>query len=212
MPHHCRHRDARRAARCGVLNAHTLLSDCRMLGSSRRLRRLRTDKKGADRSPDGTPDDHANGKDLAVRAEPDRGPSSKPQAAAESDISTAVTPERRPAIRLVPALAVIVGLWGGQVVLIPNTATAFIRPARFMSHGVRTFPSIAAIVSDRPPAAPAMESEPNCTKPETAAPMVTTAGPTYGTAKSTAATTPRCPLPEVPASESASRRRCRRSR
>jgi predicted PurR-regulated permease PerM len=30
-----------------------------------------------------------------------------------------VTPERRPAIRLVPALAVIVGLWWGQVVLIP---------------------------------------------------------------------------------------------
>jgi predicted PurR-regulated permease PerM len=37
----------------------------------------------------------------------------------DPDPSTAVTPERRPAIRLVPALAVIVGLWGGQVVLIP---------------------------------------------------------------------------------------------
>ena len=61
-----------------------------------------------------------------MKAEPDRGPSSKPQAAAESDISTAVTPERRPAIRLVPALAVIVGLWGGQVVLIPLVLSVLI--------------------------------------------------------------------------------------
>ena len=44
---------------------------------------------------------------------------SEPVAAEASDSSTPVTPERRPAIRLVPALAVIVGLWWGQVVLMP---------------------------------------------------------------------------------------------
>jgi predicted PurR-regulated permease PerM len=43
-----------------------------------------------------------------------------------SDASTAVTPERRPAIRLVPALAVIVGLWWGQVVLIPRVLSVLV--------------------------------------------------------------------------------------
>ena len=38
---------------------------------------------------------------------------------ADGSEASPVTPERRPAIRLVPALAVIVGLWWGQVVLIP---------------------------------------------------------------------------------------------
>jgi predicted PurR-regulated permease PerM len=40
-------------------------------------------------------------------------------AGATADPGTAVTPERRPALRLVPALAVIAALWWGQVVLIP---------------------------------------------------------------------------------------------
>jgi predicted PurR-regulated permease PerM len=43
----------------------------------------------------------------------------EPATGAASDSSTPVTPERRPSIRLVPALAVIVGLWWAQVVLIP---------------------------------------------------------------------------------------------
>lgn len=38
---------------------------------------------------------------------------------AAPDILPSVTPERRPAVRLVPALAVVVALWGGQIVLIP---------------------------------------------------------------------------------------------
>jgi predicted PurR-regulated permease PerM len=44
---------------------------------------------------------------------------SEPTAIAASETAAPVTPERRPAIRLVPALAVIVVLWWAQVVLIP---------------------------------------------------------------------------------------------
>jgi hypothetical protein len=50
-------------------------------------------------------------RDLGVRAEPARVLPSKPAVGPAPEPSTAVTPERRPAIRLVPALAVIVGLW-----------------------------------------------------------------------------------------------------
>jgi predicted PurR-regulated permease PerM len=54
-----------------------------------------------------------------VTAEPALVPPSSPAAGATADLSTGVTPERRPAIRLVPALAVIAALWWGQVVFIP---------------------------------------------------------------------------------------------
>jgi predicted PurR-regulated permease PerM len=46
--------------------------------------------------------------------------------AGASDISTPVAPERRPAIRLVPTLAVIAALWLGQGVLIPLVLSVLI--------------------------------------------------------------------------------------
>src|ERR1700719_1791189 len=55
--------------------------------------------------------------DLDVRDEPADVLPGEPADEAASAIP--VLPERRPAIRLVPTLAVIVGLWWGQVVLIP---------------------------------------------------------------------------------------------
>jgi predicted PurR-regulated permease PerM len=51
-------------------------------------------------------------------------PATEPSAAV--DISPPVTPERRPAIRVVPALAVIVGLWLGQIVLIPLVVSVLV--------------------------------------------------------------------------------------
>ena len=47
-------------------------------------------------------------------------------AGAAPDDSSSPTPERRPAFRLVPALAVVVALWWGQVVLIPLVLSVLI--------------------------------------------------------------------------------------
>jgi predicted PurR-regulated permease PerM len=63
---------------------------------------------------------------MALRTEPARLPPSDHAAGAAADLSAPATPERRPAIRLVPALAVIVALWWGQVVLIPLVLSVLI--------------------------------------------------------------------------------------
>jgi predicted PurR-regulated permease PerM len=65
-------------------------------------------------------------KDLILPAEPSPVLPGEPEAASATDSSTPVVPERRPAIRLVPALAVIVGLWWTQVVLIPLVLSVLI--------------------------------------------------------------------------------------
>src|ERR1700730_5229574 len=62
--------------------------------------------------------------DLDVTDEPDVLPGDEPDVppgehADEAVSAIPVLPERRPGIRLVPALAVIVGLWWAQIVLIP---------------------------------------------------------------------------------------------
>jgi predicted PurR-regulated permease PerM len=60
---------------------------------------------------------------------------SEPAAAAASGSPTTVTPESRPAIRLVPAAAVIIALWWGQVVLNPLVLSVLV------SHALEPFVS-----------------------------------------------------------------------
>jgi predicted PurR-regulated permease PerM len=61
-----------------------------------------------------------------VTIEPPRRSSSDGTPSAPPEVSTPASPERRPAIRLVPALLVIGALWWGQLVLIPLVLSVLI--------------------------------------------------------------------------------------
>jgi predicted PurR-regulated permease PerM len=78
-----------------------------------------------------------------VTIEPPRGLSSDGIPSVPPEVSTPASPERRPAIRLVPALLVIGALWWGQVLLIPLVLSVL------MSYALEPF--VSRLVSVRIP-------------------------------------------------------------
>src|SRR5437868_12850407 len=85
-----------------------------------------------------------------------------------------------------------------------KTATAFIREARLVSHGVSSRPSTLVIRSETPETNTAIRMLPNCISATAAVPAVTTNGPKYGIELNTPAAMPHTAACSTPIQRNAS--------